>query len=100
MSVRDALEADLDAMPARVQDSTLAAVARTLAEVLDSQPGARDAASVAKEMRAALADLKTMADAVPEEADPIDELSRRRADRLSDPSVSDRATGGRIHLGT
>lgn len=99
MSVRDALEADLDAMPARVQDSTLAAVARQLAEVLDSQPGARDAASVAKEMRAALADLKTLADAVPEEADPIDELSRRKAARQSGTDLPQRSAGGGGRVG-
>jgi hypothetical protein len=93
--VRDALEADLEQMPRRVQESTLAAVARELAAVLDSQPGARDAASVAKEMRAALADLKTMADMVPEEADPIDELLRRSADRLTNPALPDRAGRGR-----
>jgi hypothetical protein len=98
MSVRDALEADLADMPARVQDSTLAEVARTLAAVLDERPGARDAASVAKEMRAALADLKTMADAVPEEADPIDELSRRKAARQSGAHLPQRSagSGGRV----
>lgn len=94
MSVRDALEADLADMPARVQDSTLAEVARTLAGVLDSMPGARDAAAVAKEMRAALADLRAMADMVPEEADPIDELSRRRTHRITDSPLPDRAAGG------
>jgi hypothetical protein len=94
MSVRDALEADLELMPEAVRSSTLAEVARTLAGVLDSMPGARDAASVAKEMRAALADLRTMADTVPEEADPIDELSRRRTHRITDPPLPDRASGG------
>ncbi|WP_080671670.1 hypothetical protein [Salinispora cortesiana] len=94
MSVRDALEADLGEMPPAVRDSAMAAVARRLAGVLDEGCGARDAASVSKEIRAALADLRTMADAVPEEADPIDVLSRRRVDRIADPPVSDRAAGG------
>jgi hypothetical protein len=80
-------------MPSAVRESTLAAVAVELASVLDGMPGARDAASVAKELRATMAELKTMADAAPEEADPIDELSRRRAHRISDSPVSDGAAG-------
>jgi hypothetical protein len=99
VSVRDALESDLSGMPEAVQRSTLAAVARELATVMDSTPGARDAASVAKEMRAALADLKVMAEAVPEESDPIDELSRRRADRESTPAVPNRSGGDGRQLG-
>jgi hypothetical protein len=98
MSVRTALDADLEQMPRRVQESTLAAVARELADVLDGKPGARDAASVAKEMRAALTDLRTMADMVPEEADPIDELSRRKAARQSGTHLPQRpaGSGGRV----
>ncbi|GGN40496.1 hypothetical protein FHR83_007025 [Actinoplanes campanulatus] len=99
MSVRDALEADLEQMPAAVQSSTLAAVARNLADVLDEGCGARDSAAVAKEMRAALTDLRAMADAAPEEADPIDDLSRRRVDRITDPPLPGRSAGGGVHLG-
>lgn len=94
MSVRDALEADLGEMPPAVRDSALAAVARNLADTLDAGCGARDCAAVAKEIRVALAELRTMADRVPGEADPIDELSRRGADRITDAPVPDRAAGG------
>ncbi|GIE46194.1 hypothetical protein [Actinoplanes lobatus] len=94
MSVRTALEDDLEQMPERVKDSTLAAVARRLADVLDSGCGARDAASVAKEMRAALADLRSMADAVPEEADPIDAILRRGASRVPGSPLPDGSAGG------
>ncbi len=95
MTVCDALADELAAMPEDVQRSTLAAVARELAAVLDGGPGARDAASVAKEMRAALAELKAMAEQAPEESDPIDELERRRADRIAGAPLPHRAAGGR-----
>ena len=93
-----ALESDLAGMPERVQASTLAAVARTLAGQLDEGIGARDAASVAKEIRACVADLRVMADMIPEEADPIDELARRKAARQSDTDVPQRArrAGGQL----
>lgn len=90
-AVLAALESDLRGMPARVQASTLAAVARALADQLDEGIGARDAASVAKEIRACVADLRVMAEMVPEESDPIDELARRKAARQSDTDVSQRA---------
>lgn len=98
-AVGRALEADLAGMPERVQASTLAAVARTLAGQLDEGIGARDAASVAKEIRACVADLRVMADMVPEEADPIDELARRKAARQSGPDVPQRAAGGGRRVG-
>lgn len=94
MSVAQALERDLEAMPEAVRDSTLAAVARELASVLDAEPGARDAAAVAKELRAAMAELTAMANAAPKESDPIDEISRRRAARVADAPPPDRAAGG------
>ena len=72
MSVRDALESDLKSMPARVRASALAESARVLADTLDGMPGARDAASCAKELRAHLVDLKSASDVTPEQADPID----------------------------
>ncbi len=95
MTVGEALADELAGMPEAVQSCTLAAVARELAAVLDAGPGARDAASVAKEMRAALAELKTMAEQAPEESDPIDELERRRADRIAGTPLPHRAAGGR-----
>lgn len=94
MSVRRSLEAELAEMPEAVRSGTLAAAARVLAGVLDDGPGARDAASVAKEMRCALAELRALASAVPDESDPIDELQRRRDARVAGAPVPDRAAGG------
>lgn len=91
MTVSDALRADLAGMPEAVRNSTLAAVATELASVLDGMPGARDAASVAKELRATMEALKTLADAAPAEEDPVDELNRRRAARQSTAALPDRA---------
>lgn len=99
MTVSDALRADLKGMPEAVRNSTLAAGARVAAEILDSEPGARDAASLLKELRATMAELKTMADAAPEEADPIDELNRRRAARQPGAHLSQRSIGGGGRVG-
>jgi hypothetical protein len=95
VTVSEALEDELLAMPGAVRNSTLAAGARVAASILDGEPGARDAASLLKELRAAMADLRAMADRAPEESDPIDELSRRRHDRVAGSPVPHRAAGGR-----
>lgn len=87
-------------MPAEVRESTVAAGALVAAQILDCRPGTRDTASLLKELRAAVADLRVMAAAAPEEGDPIDELSRRRAARVSEAAVSDGAAGGGQQLGT
>jgi hypothetical protein len=81
-------------MPATVRDSTVAAGARVAAQILDGRPGTRDTASLLKELRAAMADLTEMAAAAPKESDPIDELKRRRAARVPESAVQDRAAGG------
>jgi hypothetical protein len=94
VSVVSALEAELLAMPTAVRESTIAAGALVAAQILDGRPGTRDTASLLKELRAAVADLHELAAAVPEEADPIDELSRRRTARVADTAVQDRAAGG------
>lgn len=94
MAVSDALQAELDGMPEAVRNSTLAAGARVAALILDEEPGARDAASLLKELRATMAELKIMAEQAPEESDPIDELSRRRTARVADSPLPDRAARG------
>ncbi len=81
MSVRDALERDLKLMPERVRDSALAESARVLADTLDSMPGARDAASCAKELRAHLIDLKSASDVAPKDDDPLARMERDAASR-------------------
>jgi hypothetical protein len=94
MTVSEALRDELAGMPKAVQESTLAAGARVAAKILDHNPGARDAASLLKELRATMAELKILAEQAPEEADPIDELSERRAARVADPAGADRTAGG------
>ncbi len=95
----ESLRADLDGMPKAVRESTLAAGARVAAAILDDEPGARDAAALLKELRATMAELKIMADAAPVEADPIDELSRRKAARQSGAHLSQRPAGGGGRVG-
>jgi hypothetical protein len=97
--VSEALDDELNGMPEAVRDSTLAAGARIAAEILDSQPGARDAASLLKELRGTMAELRTMADAAPAEEDPIDELNRRRAARQPGAHVPQRPAGGGGRVG-
>jgi hypothetical protein len=99
VTVSKALLADLDGMPEAVRNSTLAAGARVAAGILDSEPGARDAASLLKELRATMAELRAMADAAPAEEDPIDELSRRKAARQSGAHLSQRSVGGGGRVG-
>lgn len=94
MSVVRALQSEIEAMPRAVRESTVAAGALVAAQILDGRPGTRDTASLLKELRAAVAELRDLAAAVPEEADPIDELSRRRTARVADAEVQDRAAGG------
>lgn len=78
MTILEALEQDIEAMPRAVRESSTAAIARSLAATLDEGPGARDAASVAKELRATIAELREMNSRVPSEVDPIDQLAARR----------------------
>jgi len=97
--VSEALDDDLEGMPEAVRNSTLAAGARVAAKILDDEPGARDAASLLKELRGTMAELRAMADAAPEESDPIDELNRRRAARQPGTDLSQRAAGGGGRVG-
>lgn len=95
MSVVAALTSELKAMPEAVRESTVAAGALIAAQILDGRPGTRDTASLLKELRAAVAELRDLAALAPEESDPIDELSRRRDARVAGAAVPDRAAGGR-----
>ena len=77
MSVHAQLEHDLRKLPEKVRASTLAEVARSLASEMDDGPGARDLASLAKELRATLVELEARANQVPSEVDPIDASESR-----------------------
>lgn len=81
MTVRAALEKDLLAMPQAVRESARAESARVLADILDEMPGARDAASCAKELRAHLEDLATAAAQAPSDTDPLQIIEAAVADR-------------------
>lgn len=94
-SVLQAARADIEKLAPEWHSHTLAAQARTLASVLDEGAGARDMATVSRELRLIMAELQALAERKPAEADPIDELSKRRATRVSTADVPDRAGRGR-----
>lgn len=90
MSVSDAVERDLEAIAERdraLADSTMAAVARSLASELDSSSNSATSKSMcARELREVMAHLR---DLTPEkaESDPIDDLSARRTARRGLPAA-------------
>lgn len=92
MTVTDAARCELDRLPEPIRSSVLAASARTLAERLD-EASTRDAPALARELRATVGELRELAKAAPKEADPLDEISARRAARLAGAQASKRATG-------
>lgn len=95
MSVLDAVRGELAGLPERVRDSGLGATAVVLAERLD-EAALRDTSAIARELRAVLSELRELARLAPVEADPLDELERRRAARLADSSPQKRAAGGEV----
>lgn len=82
MTIEDSVRAEIEAMPAQVRSSGLASTALVVASRL-VDAGHRDTAPLARELRAALAELRELAAAVPAEVDPLDELERKRAARLA-----------------
>lgn len=92
MSVLESVQAEVAKLPDAVRLSATAATAEKLAERLD-EATPRDTAPIARELRETLAQLSAWAEKVPTEADPLDELERKRAARIADPPVSKRATG-------
>lgn len=80
VTVCEALEAELAAMPASVGDSTLAASAFALARILDQDGKAFTARTMAaKELRETLCVLRAMAE--PAAEDKMTEFERRRDKR-------------------
>lgn len=78
MNVVTATKAEIEGYPEKVRTSALAATAETLAVRLnESTP--RDAASIGRELRAALTELREKASATPEEASEYDRIRARRA---------------------
>lgn len=86
-SVTEALDAELQRLPADAQRSPLAAVAHRLAEVLDDpfQPASAKA-SCAKTLTDTLDRLRALAPSEKQE-DKVDELRTRRARRRAAPAV-------------
>jgi hypothetical protein len=94
VDIRKSVLADLAGLPAALRNGSLAASALTLAELIpESAP--RDAASLVRELRQTMAELRSSAAQVPEEVDPVDELARRRAARRS-AKVSTHADGDQL----
>jgi uncharacterized protein (DUF885 family) len=78
-SVLTAVRKELAPLPEDVRAGGLAASALTLAKRLD-EASPRDAANIARELRTTLAELRTLANAAPEEDDPIAAIQNRRPD--------------------
>lgn len=84
MTVGRSLEKELELLPLELRDSSLAELARTLAGKLDDiELPARETAAISKEFRGTLAELREIADQKPADADPIDEIKRRRERRAA-----------------
>ncbi len=77
MTVQQALEKDLGTLPVALRASPLAEMARALAFAMDEEPGARDLASLNKELRATLAELRERSRETAKDDDPI-QLSQER----------------------
>lgn len=81
-SVVTAVRQEIASLPKDLQDSGLAASALTLAKRLQDA-GPRDTAAIARELRTTLAELHLIANRVPEENDPVDDILREAAAELS-----------------
>ena len=80
--MRDAVEAEVAALPEHLRSSPEASLCLLLAERL-GETTPRDAATVSKELRAALAALREVVKAAGNRGDRVDELRARRAARSS-----------------
>lgn len=83
MDIEDAIDAEIGGFSPSVQLSPLAATAVRLAHLLDQEEDSRDAATLSRELRATMGELRNLAAARPVEADPVDEFTERRARRKS-----------------
>lgn len=82
MSVTEALTAELEALGPRGANSTLAAVALSLARALDGDASATSKSMCAKSMVDVLRELRSIAPPK-QEADNLDDLTARREARRS-----------------
>jgi hypothetical protein len=73
--------------------ATLRALRATLASTLASADPPQVAA-LARQLQAVLAEIAALEQAAPQEVDPVDELTRRRADRIAGASGDGGAAGG------
>lgn len=74
----DAVQAEIEALPPSIQESSTAALCVYLASALQGSDSPREIAVVSKELRAALADLRAEAGMAVDRGDIVDELSARR----------------------
>jgi len=77
MTVQRALEKALQEFPAPLRTSPLAEAARICACAIDEDPGARDLASLLKEFRAILTELRDLSRETPADGDPIKQSQER-----------------------
>jgi hypothetical protein len=87
MSVLEAVESDLKALPDELAGSALAATARQLAREMDGDNSATSKSMCAARLMEALDRLRALAPAK-KEADRVDELSDRRAKRRASAAAS------------
>lgn len=78
-----AVREDLRVLGGTKTSPALFALAVSLALVLDDTTSARDIATVTKELRATLAEMRALAHGQPGEASTSDDLAKRRADRIA-----------------
>lgn len=94
MNVKAAVVSELAGMPEGVRALPQAAAALVLADLLEGA-SPRDAATVSKELRLTLAELRKAAEATaPQEVDPVDELAGRRAARITTEAPDRSAAAG------
>ena len=80
-TVIEAVRRHVDGLPQSLKGSALAVTALHLAEVLTSTSAARDAATLAKELRACLEDLTKAQSLAVDKADAVDEIKAARDKR-------------------
>jgi hypothetical protein len=89
MSVLEGVEADLAQLPEHLRESGLAAVAKAMAQRIDTGKGSPS--ECGKVVIEALSKLRDLSPPKREE-DGVDELSNRRADRLRKPRAARQAS--------
>ncbi len=93
VTIANAVESELRDLPAALRESPHAVLCQQLADVLTATTDARLVASISKELRAALDDLREVVARAGKRGDAIDELGAKRAARRgSDTAATGSAT--------